>query len=114
MDGVVTFNYGNNNGIYIIGDGEYIFKTKWSRASNNLIHVYGNIGYIPGERVIPKLRDLCNFDYSSNYRIIKTGEVIIFQNPNHHFAAVKIGQVKSSIHGNIHDEITFEYHIYYP
>ena len=48
MDGTVTFRFDNNNGIYAIGNGEYSFNTRWSRAGNNTIHAYGLIGYIPG------------------------------------------------------------------
>lgn len=114
MDGVVTFRYGNNNGLYTIGNGEYAFNTRWSRAGKNSIHAYGLIGYIPGETVIPGLDRLYNYDYSSKARTIKTGEIVIFQNLNHHFAAVKLGPVKNSNHGNLYDEMTFEYHIYYP
>lgn len=114
MDGVVTFLFDNNDGVYTIGNGEYAFDTRWSRSGNNSIHAYGLIGYIPGETVIPGLERLYNYDYSSKARTIKTGEIVIFQNLNHHFAAVKLGPVKSSSHGNLHDEMTFEYHIYYP
>ena len=114
MDGSVTFRYGNNNGIYTIGNGEYGFDTRWSRSGNNSIHALGLIGYIPGVTTVPDSKDLYNYDYTSNVRTIKTGEVVIFENLNHHFAAVKLGPVKSSNHGNLYDEMTFEYHIYYP
>ena len=114
MNGKVIFRYDNNDGIYIIGNGEYSFETRWTRADNNSIHVYGQIGYIPGVTVIPDLRELYNYDYSSYSRTIKTGEIIVYKNDNHHFAAVKLIQVKSSNHGNPYDEMTFEYHIYYP
>lgn len=84
MDGTVTFRYDNNNGMYTIGEGEYAFDTRWSRAGNNSIHVYGLIGYIPGETVIPDAGHLYNYDYSSKARTIKSGEIVIFQNLNHH------------------------------
>ena len=114
MDGTVTFRYDNNDGMYTIGNGEYAFTTRWSRAGNNSIHVYGLIGYIPGETVIPVASHLYNYDYSSKARTIKSGEIVIFQNLNHHFAAVKLGPVKSSNHGNLYDELLFDYHIYCP
>ncbi len=114
MNDIVNFRYDNNNGKYTIGNGDYAFETKWSRADNNSIYVYGEIGYIPGENVIPDLGHLYDYDYSSNVRTIKTGEIIIFKNSNHHFAAVKLVQVKSSNHGNPNDEMIFEYHIYCP
>lgn len=114
MDGTVTFCYDNNNGIYTIGNGEYVFDTRWSRAGNNSIYAAGLIGYIPGKTSIPDVKHLYNYNYSSKVRTIKTGEVVIFENLYHHFAAVKLGPVKSKNHNNAYDEMTFEYHIYYP
>ena len=114
INDIVNFRYDNNNGKYTIGNGDYKFETKWSRSDNNSIYAYGQIGYIHGEKEIPDPEHLNDFDYSSNVRNIKTGEIIIYKNANHHFAAVKLIQVKSSNHGNPYDEMTFEYHIYYP
>lgn len=114
MDGTVTFRFDNNNGIYTIGNGEYSFNTRWSRAGNNTIHAYGLIGYIPGITAIPDKAHIYNFDYSSKARTIKTGEIIILENQHRHFAAIKLGPVKSSNHGHSYDEMAFEYHIYYP
>ena len=114
MDGTVTFRFDNNNGIYTIGNGEYSFNTRWSRAGNNTIHAYGLIGYIAGITAIPDKAHIYNFDYSSKARTIKTGEIIILENQHRHFAAIKLGPVKSSNHGHSYDEMAFEYHIYYP
>lgn len=94
MDGTVTFRFDNNNGIYTIGNGEYSFNTRWSRAGNNTIHAYGLIGYIPGITAIPDKAHIYNFDYSSKARTIKTGEIIILENQHRHFAAIKLGPVK--------------------
>lgn len=107
-----TFQYDNNNGCYYIGNGNYLFNTKWSRAGNNSIYAYGSIGYKPGITDFPKVEEIISFDFSSNTRLIQTGQIIIFKNSNDHFAAVKLGQVLSSLHGNPYDEMNFEYHIY--
>lgn len=112
MGGTVIFRFDNNNGHYYIGNGEYMFDTRWSRAGNNSIHVYGLVGYKTGEKEFPKFEDLYSYDYSSNSRTIHIGEIVIFRNMNGHFAAVKLGEVKSASHGNPHDEMTFDYKIY--
>ena len=112
MEGTVIFRFDNNNGVYTIGAGEYSFDTKWSRAGNNSIHAYGRIGYKAGETRFPDFDDLYTYDYSSRSRTIHTGQIIVFENSKHHFAAIKLGAVKSSNHGNPYDEMTFEYHIY--
>ena len=115
MDGTVTFRYDNNNGIYSIGNGEYKFDTRWSRCGNNSIYAMGLVGFKPeAEEFPPKLQIILNYDFSSRTRTIRTGQIVIFENLNRHFAAVRLGPVKSSSHGNLYDEITFEYHIYYP
>lgn len=112
MEGQVTFRFDNNNGIYTIGSGEYSFETRWSRAGNNSIHVYGLIGYIPGANEYPLVEEIPNYDFSSKRRTIRTGEIIIFENMQRHFTAIKLGSVKSASHGHPYDEMTFEYHIY--
>ena len=115
MDGTVTFQYDNNNGMYSIGNGEYKFDTRWGRCGNNSIHAMGLIGFRPEEKEFPpKLETIINYDFSSNARTVRTGQILIFENLNRHFAAVRLGPVKSSIHRNLYDEMTFEYHIYYP
>lgn len=112
MEGAVTFRFDNNNGIYTIGAGKYAFDTRWSRAGNNSIHAYGLIGYNTGVKEFPELQDIMGFDFSSHSRTIRTGDIVIFENMNRHFAAVKLGAVKSSSHGNLYDEMVFEYKIY--
>lgn len=115
MDGTVTFRYDNNKGIYTIGNGEYKFDTRWSGCNNNSIYAIGLLGFKPEEEEFPpKLQTILNYDFSSRTRTIRTGQIVIFENLNRHFAAVRLGPVKSSSHGNLYDEMTFEYYIYYP
>lgn len=115
LNGTVIFRFDNNNGVYTIGNGEYAFDTRWSRAGNNSIHAMGLIGFKPeAEDFPPGLNTIMRYDFSSTTRTIKTGQIIIFENLNRHFAAIRLGPVKSSSHGNPYDEMTFEYHIYYP
>ncbi len=112
MDGDVTFRYDNNNGIYTLGDGEYTFNTRWSRSGNNSIHAYGSLGFKLGESEFPSKDVIKEYDFSSTCRTIRTGQIVIFRNQSNHFVAIKIGDVKSSGHGNPYDEMTFQYHIY--
>lgn len=44
MNGTVVFKFDNNNGVFLIGSGEYEFRTCWSQAGNNSIYAYGSIG----------------------------------------------------------------------
>ena len=41
-NGSFSFDYSNQNGIYIIGNNEWKFSTKWSKGSNDIIHAYSD------------------------------------------------------------------------
>lgn len=112
MDGIVTFCYDNNNGLYIIGTGEYAFETRWSRAANSYIYAIGTIGFNSEATDIPIYNDIIKFDFSSDMRLLRAGQVLVVKNKYAHFAGIEIKDVKSSVHGYPHDEMTFAYHIY--
>lgn len=112
FDGAVVFRYDNNNGCYTLGDGEYLFETRWSRSGNDSIHAYGKIGFDGTVTEFPKVEHLLSLDFSSNARTIHTGQIVVFENPHHHFLAIKLGTVKSCHHDHPYDEMMFEYHIY--
>lgn len=112
MEGMVTFQFDNNDGRYTIGSGEYAFETHWSRAGNDSIHAYGMIGFLPDVTAFPEVQEISNYNFSSKSRSISTGQIVVVENTNHHFAAIKLGEVKSSKHGYPLDEMVFDYHIY--
>lgn len=112
MDGKVIFRFDNNNGAYVLGDGEYSFDTRWSRAGNDSIHAYGLLGFDPAITAFPSIEELPSLDFSSRSRTIRTGQIVVFENMKHHFVAIKLGKVYSSGHGFPYDEMSFEYHIY--
>ncbi len=115
LNGTVIFRFDNNNGVYTIGNGEYAFDTRWSGCGNNSIYAMGLVGFKPEvEDFPPGLHTIMSYDFSSKTRMVKTGQIVIFENLKRHFAAVKLGPVKSSGHDNPYNEMTFEYHIYFP
>lgn len=111
MGGIVTFRFDNNGGKYIIGSGQYAFTTRWSRAGNDSIHVYGKIGYKYDSSDYPELEDIIQFDFTSPSRTVRKGNVFVYQNEYNHFVAIKLGTVKSSGHGYPYDEMSFEYKV---
>lgn len=117
MDGHVVFRYDNNNGVFTIGIGEYRFDTRWSRSGNDSIHIYRmkghKIGFNPDFSEIPEVKDIITFDFSSDIRSIRTGNILVVENVHSRFAAIKLGNVKSASHGYPYDEMEFDYHIYY-
>ena len=112
MSGNVSFNFADNDGFFVLGAGDYLFKTKWSRAGNDSIHAYGNIGYKAGETQFPRYQQIADFNFSSHSRTIRTDEIVIFQNECGNFVAIKMGKVESSNHGYQIDKMLFEYMIY--
>jgi len=111
MEGHVSFCFDNNGGVFDIGTGEYHFSTKWSRAGNDSIHACGYIGYKYDFIDYPALKEVTEFDFSSNSRTIRKGQLIIFENQYHHFAAVKLGEVYSAGHGHPYDIMEFDYKV---
>ena len=110
--GIISFRYDNNNGVFNIGTGEYLFNTRWSRAGNDSIHAYGNIGFNHTIIDFPRFEELEFLDFSSNTRTIRKGQIIFWRNSFNNFVAVKIISVKSSGHGFPYDEMEFEYKVY--
>ena len=107
----MTFRFDNNGGKYIIGSGQYAFTTRWSRAGNDSIHVYGKIGHKYDSSDYPELEDIIQFDFTSPSRTVRKGNVFVYQNEYNHFVAIKLGTVKSSGHGYPYDEMSFEYKV---
>lgn len=115
--GRADFNYTNNNGIFTIGNGDFIFETKWSKAGDDSIHVYNDmpsvktVAIAAGARRITDIKDATIYDGSSRARTIKEGEIVVMRNANGHCAAVKVVDVKYSRKSDEHDQLIFEYHI---
>ncbi|MFO3717326.1 toll/interleukin-1 receptor domain-containing protein [Anaerococcus sp. ENR1011] len=114
--GIVKFDYNNNSGVFSIGEGSFLFQTKWSSASNTSIHVYSDlvdkIGFLDEVYEFPEVDELVMFDYTSRSRTINIGEIIIFQNNYGNFLAIKILDIKSKSHGSNKNYLKFEYKIY--
>jgi len=117
LKGTASFDYSNNNGIYVVGNNEMIFETNWSKASNTSIHAYNdpktikNIAIADGNNSINEIKDGSVYDSSSRARTIKTGQVLIIKNNNSFYAAIQIINIKDNTRGDGRDELTFEYRI---
>ena len=113
--GAVTFDYSNNNGNYVLGAGDMSFETKWSRGGNDSIHVLNypasihTVAIALGAHQIEDVTDATAFDTSSDYRIPRTGEIVVWQNTAGYYLATKILSIKSRGHGCPADEVIFEY-----
>jgi len=117
LEGTANFDYSNNNGLYIIGNNEMLFETKWSKASNTSIHAYNDPGTIKsiaiadGNNEINEIKDASVYNSSSRARTVCKGEILVIENMNGFFAAIKILDIKDNTRGDNRDELNIKYKI---
>lgn len=115
MKGKVTFDYSNNDGKYSIGSGPCMFETKWSKASDRKIHIYHDppsirtVALVKDEQEIGSIADARIYDGSSRTRSPSVGQIVLLQNKNGFFSALKVLDIKDDTRGSQFDELTFEY-----
>lgn len=115
LKGEASFDYKRNSGSYTIGEGDYIFVTHWSECGHNSIHGYKDyvfrLGYNPTYKEFPSPNEFINFDFSSRAKAVHVGEIVLLENRNHKFAALKVTKVVQRIE-DINHLLEFEYKIY--
>jgi len=117
LSGRATFDYTNNNGLFVIGNNEMIFETKWSPAGNQSIHAYNDPGTIrsiaiaDGNNEIKEIKDSTIYNSSSRARIVRTGEILVLENINGFKAALKILNVSYKNAGAEINELDFDFRI---
>lgn len=113
--GSVTFDYSNNDGKYSIGSDAYMFETQWSKASDRRIHVYNDppsihtVALVKDKQEISSIGDARIYDGSSRARSPNVGQIVLIQNTNGFFAALKVLDIKDDTRGGQFDGLTFEY-----
>ncbi|MHB8402395.1 MAG: hypothetical protein ACYDCN_10310 [Bacteroidia bacterium] len=119
MTGKVSFDYTSNNNNFTIGNNEFVFQTKWTKGDNTCINVYNHthgatsintVAIADGLNEIIDVKDGGVFDSSSSSRQPKKRQIVILQNTNGFYAAVKILDIKDDRTDGI-NELTFEYKI---
>lgn len=115
LTGRKSFDYSNNNGLFVIGQDELKFETKWSKASDDSIHIYNDpasikgVALVNGVHSINLISNARKYDFSSRTRTPQEGELIILENSYGNFAVIKIIDIKDRTRGDSVDELTFEY-----
>ena len=113
--GLVTFDYSNNNGRYVVGAGDMAFETAWSSGGNTAIHAYTDppsirsVAIALGVKELHEITDASMYDTSSRVRTPHLGEIVVWQNTAGYYLATKIEKLQSRSHGSPTDEITFSY-----
>lgn len=116
MNGIVVFDYSNNDHKYTIGSGDYEFNTAWTSCGCDCIYAYNDftrqLGYASKFTNFPTFEELCEFDYTSRVRRVYINEVVVWVNHSGKIAVTKVLSVKAKSHGADKDELSFEYKIY--
>lgn len=114
LSGHFVFDYSNNDGVFSIGKEEYLFNTKWSKASNISIHAYRNSPNIKEIALLKNVLDLNSIekieaDFSSRVRTPHIGDVVVWRNDSGKIAITKIVSIKDDSRGDDKDELECEY-----
>lgn len=115
LRGTVTFDYSNNNHRFVIGEGQFLFETRWSKANATSIYAYNDppsikrLALLKKQVELKEIGDAGGLDYSSRTRCPDIGQIVIWENVNGIYAATKIIAIKDDSRGSDHDELTFEY-----
>lgn len=116
LEGIIVFDYIRNSGKFQIGNGDYIFDTKWSQCGESSIYCYSDdvrrIGYNTEVKNLPsELPNIKDFDFTSRSWQVFSGQIVILENKNGKIAALKVIDVKKPVQGK-GASLTFEYKIY--
>jgi len=117
ISGKAIFDYSKNNGLFFIGENEYLFGIKVSKASNSAIHFYNDDPSINGIALIKNEYDLNSIDYFYDYDMTsrsqcpETGDIVFLKNKYNKVAAVKVLRIKDNSRGDNKDELEIEYKI---
>ncbi len=104
LQGHAEFDYSNHDGLYLLGEGNAEFMTHWSRSGNNSIHACSDgtnttIANPPQGIGLADIEDACIYDFSSRVRTIRVNSFLICENHKGCFAAVKVLEADSAMHG---------------
>lgn len=115
FEGKVSFDYKTNNGLFLIGEGEFQFTTSWSGCGPNSVYCYSDyikrVGYNSSYQDFPSIDKATDFNFSSRAWAVHEGEIVIIENQRQKFAAVKVTRVirKDESIGHL---LELEYKIY--
>lgn len=119
FEGEMSFDYSRNSGMLPIGEGEYLFDTKWTKASDQYIHVYSDeeniekIGYLEGIKKFPNANNFKDFfKKSSRSYTVGVGDIVLWRNKWGKYAAVKVKEIRDNSRGAKEDKLSIEYKIY--
>ena len=118
LRGAVSFDYSNNNGSYIIGNGMFSFETKWNKASNRSIHCCSDppsiegLALAKGVTLIDEVTSTSKYDFSSRCRTINLDHnkpLLILKNKSGFYAAILVEHIQDDTRSYPQDKLEFQY-----
>lgn len=110
------FDYSTNDGLVNVVLNAITFEIRFSKASNESIHVYKDgtnlraiadlRGVNPGDNI-----DFSAFDSSSRAYTVALGGYFVAQNVDGYFLLARILSIKDDTRGDTNDEVCFAYSI---
>ncbi len=115
--GKVKFDFSDNNGRFIIGNGEYEFITRWGGRGFRKIYLLDDdiksIALLNGTKVIKNLSEIQNLAKVNRVADLSVGNRAVLENSNGKFAIIKIIEANTEGYSSDKDEVVFEYEILY-
>lgn len=114
--GRAAFDYSNNDGFFLFGDGTSAFLTRWSKASNTSIHCYRdstNLELAAASMGIElsAITQASLLDFTSRVRTVRIGQVVVFENHASRYAAAIIMKIQDDTRGDANDWLEFDFHV---
>lgn len=117
LSGICRMDFTNNNGLYIIGNGDFIFEIKWDECNHQKMRVYNDPSTIESIALAEdkKIKEVTSdkfYDFTNRCREPRRKEdILILKNSKGYFAAVKIIDFKVKNRGDDKNYLEFEYRI---
>ncbi len=117
LQGKGVMDFTNNNGLYVIGSGDFIFEIKWGECSHERMRVYNDPQTIESIALAEdkKFTDVVSgsfYDFTDRCREPRRKkDILILKNSKGYFAAVKVLDFKVKSRGDDKNYLEFEYRI---
>lgn len=117
LQGRASVDYMSNDHRFDIGREELAFTLRFSRCSDDRIHIYRDatnlesVALAHGASRISDLRDALTLDYSMRVVSPAEGEIIVLRNVRGNYAAVHVHDIRDKTRSDDRDEVTLSWAI---
>jgi hypothetical protein len=115
LKGSGKMDFTNNNGLYLIGNGNFLFEIKWSECSHERMRVYNDPQTIESialaeDKKFKEVESESYYDFTDRCREPRRKiDTLILKNSKGYFAAVKIVDFKVKDRGDDKNYLEFQY-----